>query len=184
MLKDRFRLVEVYGSLLSQKERQEMLKEKNTTKEKGSMKEIGKVERRGWKLSFDKYSEKKAHAVLNLVYTGNPKEVFYTTVYEVDFIAYRKVMNREIGRQTTKRWKHGRLVDANSYRPIQLDSKFGITDIFIIPHHGRQRSYTHSKAKYAQKVRKGIEESYKDMPTQLKANLQALERAIKESKII
>jgi len=152
--------------------------------EKGTMKEIGRVERRGWKLSFDRYSEKKEQAVLNLVYTGNPGDVFYTTVYEVDFIAHRKVVNREMGEQTAKKWKHGRLIDANSYRPIQLDSEFGITDIFIIPHHGRQRSYAHSGDEYVRKVRKGIEESYKDTPTQLKANLHALDRAIEESKII
>ncbi|MCK4320823.1 hypothetical protein KAW11_04325, partial [Candidatus Bathyarchaeota archaeon] len=80
-----------------------MLEEKNTTKEKGTMKEIGKVERKRWKLSFDRYSEKKEQAVLNLVYTGNPEDVFHTTVYEVDFITYGKVLNREMGKQTAKR---------------------------------------------------------------------------------
>lgn len=184
MLKDKFRLVEVYGSLLNQKERQKMLEEKNTTKEKGTMKEIGKVERKRWKLSFDRYSEKKEQAVLNLVYTGNPEDVFHTTVYEVDFITYGKVLNREMGKQTAKRWKHGRLSDANSYRPIQLDSEFGITDIFIIPFHGRQRAQTHSKAEYVKTVRKGIEESYKDKPTEKEVNLEALRRAVEESKNI
>lgn len=184
MLKDKFRLVEVYGSLLNQKQRQEMLGGKNTSKEEGTMKEIGKVKREGWKLSFDRYSEKKEQAVLNLVYTGNPKDMFYTTVYEVDLIAYEKVLNREMGEQTAKRWKHGRLSDANSYRPIQLDSQFGITNIFIVPFHGRQRAQTHSKADYVKTVRKGIEESYKYMPTQKEVNLEALKRAVDESKTI
>lgn len=177
-VKGYFRLVEVYGSLLNPKERGKILAEK------GAMKEIGKVERRGWKLSFDRYSEKKGQAVLNLVYTGNREDVYYTTVYEVDQVAYKEIMKREMGEQTAKRWKHGRLIDANTYRPIQLDSEFGITDIFIIPYHGRQRSQTHSKADYVKTVRKGIEVSYTDITKLEKANLQALRRAVEESRII
>jgi len=155
-------------------------------KPNGIIKEVGKVERKGWKLSFDRYSEKKkpAQAVLNLVYTGNQEDVFYTTVYEVDLIAYRKILNREMGKQTAKRWRHGRLSDANSYRPIQLNSEFGITDTFIIPFNGRQRAQTHSKADYVETVKKGIEESYKDMPTEKEVNLEALRRAVEKSKII
>jgi len=148
------------------------------------MKEVGKVERKGWKLSFDRYSEYKKQAVLNLVYTGNAEDMFHTTVYEVDFIAYGKVLNREMGEHTVKRWKHGRLSDANSYRPIQLESEFGITDIFIIPFHGRQRAQTQWNADYVKKVREGIEESYKDMPMEKDVNLKALKRAVEESKNI
>ena len=183
ILNCRSRLIEVYGSLLLSLEREKTL-ERNG-KPNGIMKEVGKVERKGWKLSFDRYSEKKkpAQAVLNLVYTGNQEDVFYTTVYEVDLIAYRKILNREMGKYTAKRWKHGRLSDVSSYRPIQLDSEFGITDIFVIPFHGRQRAQTDSKASYVKTVQEGIEQSYTD-EKQREANLKALKRAVEESKTI
>lgn len=174
-----FRLVEVYGSLLLSKEREEEI-----LKEKGIMKEVGKVKRMGWKLSFDRRSVKRQEAVLNIVYTGNPEDVFYTTVYKVDYDAYTKIMEREMGEQTAKRWKEGRLSDTNSYRPIQLDSEFGITDIFVIPFKGRQRAQTHLKANYVKTVRQGIEESYKGMPKEKEVNLEALGRAVEESKDI
>lgn len=177
------RLVEVYGSLLNSKEREKMLDEgEKEFGKKGIMREVGKVERKGWKLSLDRYSEKKKQAVLNLVYTGNSEDVYYTTVYEVDSFAYKAIMKREMGKLTARRWQHGRLFEPNSYRPIQLDSEFGITDIFVIPYSGRQRAQTTSQASYVETVRKGIGQSYSGL--QKEVNLQALERAVKESKNI
>lgn len=173
---NKFRLVEVYGSLLNGEEREK------TLKGKGVMKEVGKVKRTGWKLSFDRYSKCWEGAVLNFVYTGNQKDVYYTTVYEVDASAYEKVTNREMGEDTGEKWRRGRQVCDNSYRPIQLYSEFGISDIFIILFEGRKKKEANSEDKYVSQVREGIKEAYKEKPTRLKANLKALDRAIKESK--
>jgi len=175
MVERKLRLVEVYGSLLKSKQREKEVK-------KGIMKEIGKVERRGWKLSFDRKSTERQEAVLNFVHTGNPEDVYYTTVYEVDDNAYVDIMEREMGEQTAKIWKQGKRIGANNYRPIQLDSEFGKTEIFIIPDEGRKITKTNWEAGYVKTVRDGIEESYKDKPIQIEANLKALKRAVEESK--
>ena len=178
-LASNYKLVEVYGSLLSAKQRE------FTLKGKGIMRERGKVERRGWKLSFDRYScIKWKGAVLNLVFTNNPEDVYYTTIYEVDDNAYESIINREMGKQTANEWKQKKAINCNSYRPIQLCSEFGISDIFIIPDEGREKLKANDEDKYVKTVREGIEESYNDKPAQLKANLKALDRAIKESKSI
>lgn len=171
------RLVEVYGSLLNFGERDEMLQIG------GTMKEVGKVERERWQLSFDRYSKNREEAVLNLVYTGNPKDIFYTTVYVVDGLAYKLIMKREMGHQTVRKWQHGRDLKQTSYRPIQLNSTFGITDIFIIPEEGRKhtkRTQTTFRENYVVIVRDGIEESYRGRQREI--NLQVLKKAVKESK--
>ena len=177
-----YRLIEIYGSLLSSKEREKTLKkaEKEFGKN-GLMREVGKVERKRWKLSFDRFSAKKG-AVLNFIYTGDLEDRYYTTVYQVNSIAYLAVMNREMGKLSAKLWRCGRLCDLNSYRPVQLCSNYGITDIFIIPYYGRQRTATTPDTLYVKTVREGIEKSYDE--EQKKVNLLALERAIRESKNI
>lgn len=162
------RLVEVYGSLLNPNQRKGI-----------RTKEAGKVERTGWKLSFDRLSSRRGEAVLNLVETGDPEYVYYRTVYRVDGKAYNAILEREMGKPTGRKWKRGKRIDPNSYRPIQLDSEFGITDIFIIPEEGRRPTATNSNAIYVKIVRKGIEESH--CGHQREVNLQALERAVKES---
>jgi hypothetical protein len=62
------------------------------------MEELGKVKRKGWKLSFDKFSSSRGEAVLNLVKTGNPEDVYYTTVYRVDDRAYGAILESEMGK--------------------------------------------------------------------------------------
>lgn len=173
------KLVGVYGSLLYSKEREKMLGKE------GKMAKVGVVERKGWKLSFDRYSRTRREAVLNLVYTCNSTDMLYSMIYRVDDLAYKLIMKREMGEQTVRKWQNGRLIGPNCYRPIQLDSKFGITDTFIIPDEGRERSkrtQTTREALYVDLVKKGIEESYDD--EQCDVNLRALERAVKESQII
>jgi len=175
----RTRLVEVYGSLLNSQEREEIAKI-------GVMEEVGKVERREWKLSFDRQSSRsgrwKGEAVLNFVFTDNQEDVYYTTVFEVDDIAYSKVMEREMGSSMVEKWKQGRLVKKNRYRPIQLEpSRYGITDIFIIPQEGRKIIPAHWEDKYVNTVWTGIRESYKKCPHQMEVNLNALKRAVEES---
>lgn len=171
------RLVEVYGSLLNFREREEMLKKG------GIMKEVGKVGRERWKLSFDRFSEGRKEAVLNLVYTENSEDIFYTTVYAVDSLAYKLLMRREMGHQTIRKWQHGREINQTSYRPIQLNSRFGITGMFIIPEEGREhtkRTRTTSRKNYVVIVRKGIKESYRGRQREI--NLQTLRKAVKESR--
>ena len=168
--------VEIYGSLLNSKEREKALSGK------GIMIELGKEERIGWKLSFDKYSKTWNEAVLNFVYTGNQSDVYYTSIYEVDDCAYCRIMDREMGKITSNKWKHYEQIKDDSYRPKQLDSRFGKTDIFIIPEEGRKLTETCGEAKYVKVVRAGIKENYKNMPTMMEANLNVLKRAIEESK--
>jgi len=120
------RLVEVFGSLLNSEQREKTFK-------KGIVREIGKLKREGWKLSFDRKSIEREEAVLNLVHTGNPEDVYYTTIFEVDGNAYAEVMEREMGEKNAKKWNQGEKIGSNCYRPKSLDSEFGKTEVFIIP---------------------------------------------------
>ena len=121
-------LIEVYGSLLNQDERKQI---------KGTMTEKGIVERKGWKPSFDKKSHARNEAVLNLVQTNDPKDVYYTCVYEADDEAYAEIMNIEMGRANIENRKNSEQARFNSYRPVQLESNLGTTRIFIIPKNER-----------------------------------------------
>jgi len=165
-------LIEVYGSLLNQDERKKI---------KGTMIEKGKVERKGWKLSFDKKSFGQNEAVLNLVRTNDSKDVYYTCVYEVDNATYTEIMRREMGQGNIEKWKNGEAVKFNSYRPFQLESNLGTTQIFIIPEDERLPITTIWEAEYVVIVRRGIEENFKDMPKEKAVNLQALKKAVEES---
>lgn len=62
-------LVEVYGSLLNQDERKKI---------RGTMAEKGKVERKAWKLSFDKKRIGRDEAVLNFVPTNDVNDLYYS----------------------------------------------------------------------------------------------------------
>jgi hypothetical protein len=171
--------VEAYGSLLNSKQR-----EKPPLK-KGMMIELGKQERIGWKLSFDKRSRNNEsefyrEAVLNFVRTCDQKDVYYTTVYQVDAVGYDAVMEREMGPTNAKRWKQHEKINGESYyRPTELDSDYGKTIIFIIPEEGRNRTPANKTDKYYNAVKAGIE-SYKDNRMKAK-NLENLEKAVKES---
>ncbi len=165
-------LIEVYGSLLSQDERKKI---------KGTMTEKGRVERKGWKLSFDKKSFGQNEAVLNLVRTNNSNDVYYTVVYEVDEGTYIEIMRREMGQGNAEKWKHGEAVSFNSYRPLRLESNLGTTQLFVIPENERLHTQTRSEDEYVVIVRRGIEESFKDMPKEKEANLQVLKKAVNES---
>jgi hypothetical protein len=168
--------VEVYGSLLNSKEREKALSGK------GIMIELGKQERIGWKLSFDKFSDTWEQAVLNLVQTNNPEDRYYTTVYEVDDCAYCRIMDREMGKKTANKWRHHEEICADAYRPKQLDSKFGKTEIFYIPpEEVRKHIPTKEGATYVETVRDGIKESY-EVEKQRDTNLNALTKAVEESK--
>jgi len=165
-------LVEVYGSLLNQDERNRI---------KGAMMEKGTVERKGWKLSFDKKSFGRNEAVLNLVQTNDSNDVYFTTVYEVDQDAYIEIMRREMGQLNIEKQRNSQAVKFNSYRPFQLESNLGATHIFIIPENERLPIATSGEAEYVVIVRRGIEESFKDMPKEKDVNLQALKKAVEES---
>ncbi len=165
-------LIEVYGSLLNQNERKKI---------KGTITEKGKVERKGWKLSFDKKSFGRNEAVLNLVRTNNPNDVYYTCVYEVDNETYTEIMRREMGQGNIEKWKNGEAVKFNSYRPFQLESNLGTTQVFIIPEAERLPTTTSWEAEDVVIVRRGIEESFKDMPKEKEVNLQVLKKAVEES---
>ena len=60
-----------------------------------------------------------------------------------------------------------------------MKKKFGKTVIFVIPEEGRKPTSANKNDGYVEAVRKGITESYQG--NQLKINLDALDRAIKES---
>lgn len=165
-------LVEIYGSLLNSTERTELL-------EHGNCREVGKVKRGGWKLSFDRFSKTRGEAVLNLVQTGDSNDIFYTTVFEVDENVYEELLKREMGNQTAIRWKRKKSIPDTSYRPIEIDSSFGEVKIFIIPEEGRKLTPTTHEAGYVKIVKLGIEEGYEGEMKE--ANLKALERALQES---
>jgi hypothetical protein len=165
-------LIEIYGSLLNQDERNKI---------KGKMTEKGVVERKGWKLSFDKKSFGRSEAVLNLVRTNDSNDVYYTCVYEVDSDTYTEIMRREMGQANIEKQKNSEAVKFNSYRPLQIDSNFGATHIFIIPENERLPIATSWEAEYVVVVRRGIEESFKDMPKEKEVNLEALKKAVEES---
>ena len=165
-------LIEVYGSLLNQDERKQI---------KGTMTEKGIVERKGWKPSFDKKSHARNEAVLNLVQTNDPNDVYYTYVYEADDEAYAEIMNREMGRANIENRKNSEQAKFNSYRPVQLESNLGTTRIFIIPKNERIPNTTSWDAEYVVIVRRGIEQSFKNKPTEKAVNLEALKRAVEES---
>jgi hypothetical protein len=165
-------LVEVYGSLLNQEERNKI---------KGNMTEKGKVERKGWKLSFDKKSHDRNEAVLNLVRTNDSNDVYYTVVYEVDEDTYIEIMKREMGQGNVGKWKQGEAVSFNSYRPLQLQSNFGTTQVFLIPEDEELPTSTCLEAEYVATVRGGIQESLKDVPKEREINLQVLKKAVEES---
>jgi hypothetical protein len=166
-------LIEVYGSLLNQDERRKI---------KGTMTEKGKIERKGWKLSFDKKSYDRNEAVLNLVRTNDPNDVYYTSVFEVDEDTYTEIMRREMGQGNVEKWMHGEAVSFNSFRPLQLQSNLGTTEVFIIPETEEIPTPTCSEAEYVSFVRRGIEDSFKDMPKEKEINLQVLKRAVEESR--
>lgn len=133
----------------------------------------------GWKLSFDRVSQRwKGEAVLNLVRTSDEGDVFYTTVLQVDDEVYRKLLEREMGESTSKRHQRGESISLDSYRPVALDSRYGQTEIFIIPK-ARGPNPTNWNAAYVQVVKHGIEESYEGEKRE--ANLRALRRAVAES---
>jgi hypothetical protein len=163
--------VEVYGSLLSSAERVK------SPLGKGLMRELGKQERIGWKLSFDKRSTRWNSAVLNLAWTGN----HYTTVFQVDTVGYDAVMEREMGQTTARRWKQGNAVSFGSNRPFTLTSDYGDTIIFIVPCEERKIEPAYETDEYYKVVKKGIEESYEDTPHMERKNLEVLEKAVVES---
>jgi hypothetical protein len=165
-------LIEVYGSLLNQDERKKI---------KGPMTEKGKIERKGWKLSFDKKSYGRNEAVLNLVRTNDSNDVYYTSVFEVDEDTYTEIMRREMGQGNVEKWMHGEAVSFNSYRPLQLQSNLGTTEVFIIPETEEIPTPTCLEAEYVAFVRRGIEESFKDMPKEKEINIQVLKKAVEES---
>jgi hypothetical protein len=156
-------LIEVYGSLLNPDERKII---------KGKITKKGQVERKGWKLSFDKKSFSRNEAVLNLVQTNNSHDVYYTCVYEVDAETYTEIMRREMGQGNAEKWKHSEPVKFNSYRPLRLESNLGTTEVFIIPKAERITTTTNWDAKYVVLV---------DFPKEQEVNLQALKKAVEES---
>ena len=146
-------LIEIYGSLLNPDERKKI---------KGTMTEKGIMERKGWKLSFDKKSHARNEPVLNLIQTKDPNDVYYTCVYEADNNAYTDIMNGEMGRANIENLKNSEQAKFNSYRPVQLESNFGTTRIFIIPKNERIPNTTSWDAQYVTIVRQGIETSFKN----------------------
>ena len=147
----------------------------------GTMTEKGKVERKGWKLSFDKKSYSRNEAVLNFVQTNNSNDVYYTSVYEVDADTHNEIMRREMGQGNVEKWKHDEPAKFNSYSPHQLQSNLGTTEVFIIPETEQLPTPTNWEAEYVVIVRRGIEESFKDMPKEKEVNLQVLKKAVEES---
>ena len=89
-----------------------------------------------------------------------------------------------MGKENAKKWKQGERPNYNSYRPKSLDSKFGKTEVFVIPKEEQEPIPAHWEDKYVNTVQKGIKESYKNCPQQREVNLKALERAVEESKLI
>ncbi len=166
------RRVEVYGSLLNPEEWRNL-------REIGPVRELGKQKRTGWKLSFDKRGEKRGEAVLNLVQTSREEDVFYTTVYEVSNKVYMEILKREMGPRLAARWMRGDPLPDSSYRPLELDGKYGKTWLFIIPEEGRRTTLTTEEASYVRSVRQGIEQRY--VGEKKEADLRALKRAIAES---
>ncbi len=167
--KKRQYLVEVYGSLLYSEQR----------KEYGNFKEVGKVKRTGWKLSFDKYSENTwKEAVLNFYETKNLDDIFYTIVFEVDAKVFEYLLKREMGKNANK-WELGKPIPETSYRPVEMSSCFGKTMMFVIPDKGRKLTPTTKDTKYVNIVKCGIEENFKNEMRE--KNLKALDKAIKES---
>lgn len=164
--------VEVYGSLLNSEERKELLKH-------GIFREVGKIKRIGWKLSFDRFSKNRHEAVFNFVQTKDSNDVFYTTVFEVDEKVYEAMLKREMGNQTAEKWKRKEPIPDTSYRPVEIDGPFGKVEIFVIPEEGRQLTPTTHDAEYVQTVKRGIEQSYQGEMNE--ANLKALYRAVRES---
>jgi hypothetical protein len=169
---ERGHVVEIYGSLLN-------AREWNGSLSKGSHREIGKEKRVGWKLSFDKLSSRRNEAVLNLVKTGNARDVYYTTLFEVGDEVYEALLQREMGKTTCEKWKKREPIPDTSYRPIELDTKIGKSTIFIIPEAGRVTTPTSGKTRYVKAVKKGIEGLYHGEMRE--TNLNALKRAIEES---
>ncbi len=152
----------------------------------GTIKKIGTQAREMWKLSFDKKSKRKKwnyRAVLNFVQTENSKDMYYTTIFEVDEKAYKAIMIREMGKRNADKWNQNKPneIEADSYIPFPLKSRFGDTVVFIIQ---KKRTLTPTRwnTKYVRTVREGIEEGYKDMAMEKATNNNALTRAIKESK--
>jgi len=173
-LKENHKRVEGYGSLLNCKERQKILCIG------GMMKAIREIKRTRWKLSFDRRSIKRCEAVLNLVETGNHADIYWTKVYEVDDEAFNAIMDREMGRETARKWLCGKRIKPDSYRPIKMDSELGETYLFIILEEGRKLTPTSESSKYVQIVREGICESFSGEERDI--NLKALEKAVIESK--
>ncbi len=166
-------IIEVYGSLLNPKEWRGQLAEGDHT-------EIGKEKRVGWKLSFDKQSSQRKETVLNLVHTDCAEDIYFTTLFKVDDAVYEAISEREMGKNTYQKWKKGEKIANTSYRPVELDSKFGKVVIFIIPESGRVRTPATEESSYVKIVTEGIEFSYAGEMKD--TNLKALEGAIRESK--
>jgi len=169
---DKIRLVEVFGSLLDPKQRSKVLKSG------GKMEKVGDVKRTGWKLSFDKYNI-KGEAVLNLIKTRSKKDVYYTKVYKTDAKAFNAIMEREMGPITADKWRRGRKVNINSYKPTVMSSEFGETVIFLISEEGRQTVSTNIKSTYVNTVKDGIIQSFRGRKK--KTNLRVLFQAISRS---
>jgi len=165
--------VEVYGSLLNCQERQRMLCTG------GMMKAIGEIKRIGWKLSFDRRSIQRCEAVLNLVKTGDPTDIYYTKVYEVNCEAFYAIMDREMGRGTARKWICSESIELDNYRPVKMESELGETHLFIIPEEGRKPTPTNESSNYVQIVRDGIFESFSGEERDI--NLKALEKAVIKS---
>ena len=160
--------LEVYGSLLNSEQR----------KGYGDFKEVGKVKRIGWKLSFDRFSNTWKGAVLNFVQTKDDNDIFYTMVFEVDEKVFDCILEREMGRYADK-WKLDKPIPDMVYRPVEMNSPFGKTKMFVIPDEGRKLTPTTKSATYVEIVRLGIEESFEDKMKE--TNLKALDIAINES---
>jgi hypothetical protein len=174
---DKWYLVEVYGSLLNSNERMK------TLSEGGKMEEVGDLERVGWKLSFDRYSKELQEAVLNLVESKSPNDIYYTKVYRVDRKGFDSIMNREMGKKTAEKWRIKRKLPFNSYRPVKLSSEFGKTTIFLIPERERLPTPTINETDYVKTVREGIRESFKCSPDKREANLRMLTSAVEQSQL-
>jgi len=164
--------VEVYGSLLNCNERRGIFCAG------GLMEARGEIKRNGI-LSFDRRSIQRGEAVLNFVKTGNPTNVYYTKVYEVDKKAFYAIMIREMGLETAWNFMCGKRIKPDDYRPVKMSSEFGETYIFVIPEKGRRLTPTNSEAPYVRIVREGIYESFSRGEREV--NLKALNRAIVES---
>jgi len=166
-------IVEVYGSLLNEAEREELLSQG------GRMEDAGDIERAGWKISFDRYSSKRGEPVLNFVKTKSTTDIFFTRAFKMDKRAFQAVAEREMGLQTLKKWRSGEKIDPNNYRPYPNESPIGCTTIFLIPQEGRLPQRSSKESTYVGIVRQGIENSFEGQKK--KTNLLMLNRAIEES---